>query len=163
VDFAGRRAMFGRRAPAPRGGRAGKTETKTHLLSEGDELWESLRHLHLAAASLEITNHLDEFRAKNRAAKAVGSPGGTGELDVRGMKALVAALPMYRWALRLSGTALLAMAETNRMRLFLFCIQNRVLGPCLAAVRCTWDAHSSGVPWRHAKPWLVRAVEVSCP
>lgn len=51
--------------PLPRG--AGKVERKEHALNERDALYCDLRHKHFAAASLAISNLLDQFRAKNKA------------------------------------------------------------------------------------------------
>lgn len=75
---------------------AGKTEKKEHLLAETDDMWVALRHKHFAAATIEITRTLDEFRAKNKAAAYKQGSGGDGALDMRNMKNLVSSLPQYR-------------------------------------------------------------------
>lgn len=75
---------------------AGKTEKKEHLLAETDDMWVALRHKHFAAATIEITRTLDEFRAKNKAAAYKQGGGGDGALDMRNMKNLVSSLPQYR-------------------------------------------------------------------
>ena len=75
---------------------AGKTEKKEHLLAESDDMWVALRHKHFAAATIEITRTLDEFRAKNKAAAYKQGNGGDGALDMRNMRSLVSSLPQYR-------------------------------------------------------------------
>ena len=75
---------------------AGKTEKKEHLLAETDDMWVALRHKHFAAATIEITRTLDEFRAKNKAAAYKEGGSGDGALDMRNMKNLVSSLPQYR-------------------------------------------------------------------
>ena len=75
---------------------AGKTEKKEHLLAETDDMWVALRHKHFAAATIEITRTLDEFRSKNKAAAYKQGGGGDGALDMRNMKNLVSSLPQYR-------------------------------------------------------------------
>eukprot|EP00884_Botryococcus_braunii_P006265 jgi/Botrbrau1/1563/Bobra.0107s0050.1 len=74
---------------------AGRSETKEHLLDERDELWLKLRHQHFAAAAAHITQSLDEFRSKHKAANYKGGGDGSG-LDMRGMRSLVQSLPQYR-------------------------------------------------------------------
>lgn len=75
---------------------AGKTEKKEHLLAESDDMWVALRHKHFAAATIEITRTLDEFRAKNKAAAYKQGNGSDGTLDMRNMRSLVSSLPQYR-------------------------------------------------------------------
>ncbi|KAI3423806.1 hypothetical protein D9Q98_009643 [Chlorella vulgaris] len=72
----------------------GKVEKKEHILDERDTLFVDLRHKHFAAASLQISNQLDEFRARN--AKVSGRSKGSGELEMRNMSRLIQSLPQYR-------------------------------------------------------------------
>jgi hypothetical protein len=73
---------------------AGKVEKKEHILDERDTLFVDLRHKHFAAASLQISNQLDEFRARN--AKVSGRSKASGELEMRNMSRLIQSLPQYR-------------------------------------------------------------------
>lgn len=68
------------------------------MLAESDDMWVALRHKHFAAATIEITRTLDEFRAKNKAAAYKQGSGGDGGLDMRNMRSLVSSLPQYRYA-----------------------------------------------------------------
>lgn len=61
-------------------------------------MWVALRHKHFAAATIEITRTLDEFRAKNKAAAYKQGGTGDGALDMRNMRSLVSSLPQYRSA-----------------------------------------------------------------
>lgn len=42
---------------------------KEVILGEHDELWGELRHLHIAQASAEVNEKMEEFRKKNVAAR----------------------------------------------------------------------------------------------
>ena len=46
----------------------GKKERKEHLLGDADELWSDMRYKHFAAALMQITSTMDEFRSKNKVA-----------------------------------------------------------------------------------------------
>ncbi|KAK9819584.1 hypothetical protein WJX72_000024 [[Myrmecia] bisecta] len=76
----------------------GKIEQKEHVLGESDDLWVDLRHKHFAAASLEISKMLEDFRAKNKVAsyKNASDGGGAASLDTRDMRRLAQSLPQYR-------------------------------------------------------------------
>lgn len=80
--------------PTPPSSPAGKVEKKEHILDERDALFVELRHQHFAAVSLKISSLMDEFRSKNKAAKA--GAGGVGDLNLRNMSKLIQSLPQYR-------------------------------------------------------------------
>lgn len=71
----------------------GKKEPKDHILDERDDMHVELRHLHFAAASLRISNAMDNLRAQSRAASRGKK---LGDLDLKGMSKLVQSLPQYR-------------------------------------------------------------------
>ena len=72
---------------------SGKMEPKDHILDERDEMHMELRHLHFAAASLRISNAMDNIRTQSKVASRGRK---LGEMDLKGMSKLVQALPQYR-------------------------------------------------------------------
>lgn len=70
-------------------------ETKESFLDERDPQWLELRHMFIAEVYAAIATRFKEFQSKNKAAKAAGTKGSTGEMGLGSMRALIAALPQY--------------------------------------------------------------------
>ena len=71
----------------------GGKETKEHALDDRDATFRTVRHRHFAAATVKITDNLNELRYKSRVA---ARPTSVGDMDLRNMAKLVQALPQYR-------------------------------------------------------------------
>lgn len=71
----------------------GRAEKREHLLDERDSLYVDLRHQHFAAASMKISQMMDDFKSKNRVATKSQT---VGEMDMKGMSKLIQNLPQYR-------------------------------------------------------------------
>ncbi|GMH46102.1 hypothetical protein BSKO_14066 [Bryopsis sp. KO-2023] len=67
---------------------------KEVVLGEHDELWRELRHLHIAEASSQVNAKMEDFRAKNVAARLGKS--GASQVSNTDMRKLIQALPEYR-------------------------------------------------------------------
>lgn len=74
---------------------AGEEEDKEVILGESDPLWQELRHLHIADASLRLNEKMAKFSGTNKAAMARRN-GGEGSIETKDLKGLVQSLPEYR-------------------------------------------------------------------
>ncbi|EFJ05985.1 hypothetical protein SELMODRAFT_236643 [Selaginella moellendorffii] len=73
-----------------------KLERKEVLLEEHDPIWVELRHLHIAEANLKLTDKMNQFGSKNKAAQIrLGAKEGQ-DISTRDMQKLVQALPQFR-------------------------------------------------------------------
>ncbi|KAH8960961.1 hypothetical protein BDL97_05G025200 [Sphagnum fallax] len=74
----------------------GRRENKEVLLEEHDPVWVELRDLFIADASVRLTDKMQTFASKNKAAQIkLGTREGQ-ELSTRDMQKMVQALPQYR-------------------------------------------------------------------
>ncbi|EFJ41877.1 hypothetical protein VOLCADRAFT_67807, partial [Volvox carteri f. nagariensis] len=74
----------------------GKPEPREAILEEGDELWLDLRHMFIANVYTTLHARFDEFRSKNKAAKAAGEGKGSDAMSESNIRQLIIALPQYR-------------------------------------------------------------------
>ena len=70
----------------------GKSHEKTVLLDDSDDLWVSLRHMHIKDAIEWVQSQFSDFLRSNRAAQARGQRVDT----LRGMSEAIRALPQYQ-------------------------------------------------------------------
>ncbi|KAI9079948.1 hypothetical protein K1719_038194 [Acacia pycnantha] len=73
----------------------GAPEKKEALLGEHDSVWLEIRHAHIADASERLSDKMDNFVAKNKAAQIHQSGRDGSELSTRDLQKMVQALPDY--------------------------------------------------------------------
>ncbi|XP_054781286.1 protein transport Sec1a isoform X2 [Prosopis cineraria] len=73
----------------------GDSERKEALLEEHDSVWLEIRHAHIADASERLSDKMDNFVAKNKAAQIHQSARDGSELSTRDLQKMVQALPEY--------------------------------------------------------------------
>ncbi|GFP82263.1 protein transport sec1a [Phtheirospermum japonicum] len=71
----------------------GDPERKEFLLEDHDPVWLELRHAHIAEASEKLSDKMENFVSKNKAAQLQQRDGG--ELSTRDLQKMVQALPQY--------------------------------------------------------------------
>ncbi|KAI3756838.1 hypothetical protein L1987_56661 [Smallanthus sonchifolius] len=71
----------------------GEPQKKEFFLEDHDPVWLEMRHLHIAEASEKLSDKMQNFMSKNKAAQLQQRDGG--ELSTREIQKLVQALPTY--------------------------------------------------------------------
>ncbi|KAL6778992.1 SEC1 [Auxenochlorella protothecoides x Auxenochlorella symbiontica] len=126
----------------------GKTERKEHVLDDRDALFSELRFTHFAEATTRISQLLDEFRQKNKAASFKGEGGA----DLKSMGRLVRALPQYREQLSKLGahvelaTRLTASVDASRLTEFGKLEQDLVYGDATSKEVIALLSQSGSIP-----------------
>lgn len=64
------------------------------MLDETDDLWTNMRHKHIAEVNMKLSEKLNEFKQKNKAAQYAQA--GAGLDNMRAFRQLVQAIPEYR-------------------------------------------------------------------
>ncbi|XP_024398650.1 SNARE-interacting protein KEULE isoform X7 [Physcomitrium patens] len=75
---------------------SGKKERKEVLLADNDPIWMEIRDLHIADASLQLTEKMQEFGKKNEAAQLRLNNKEGQEISTKEMQKLVQALPQFQ-------------------------------------------------------------------
>ncbi|KAJ0594982.1 putative sec1-like protein [Helianthus annuus] len=70
-----------------------ETQRKEFLLEDHDAIWLEMRHLHIAEASEKLSDKMQNFVSKNKAAQLQQRDGG--DLSTREIQKMVQALPQY--------------------------------------------------------------------
>ncbi|XP_024398648.1 SNARE-interacting protein KEULE isoform X5 [Physcomitrium patens] len=98
---------------------SGKKERKEVLLADNDPIWMEIRDLHIADASLQLTEKMQEFGKKNEAAQLRLNNKEGQEISTKEMQKLVQALPQFQDQIDKLSLHIHGMSQDNKLRLLL--------------------------------------------